>query len=167
MDILLAKRQKVEKSPKVEENFAISPASTRTKFEELQEHQSPQKNDTTSKRDGSTPCTNGNLHPKKRKRVKKSSKKRKCTKVIAQKSGSFKWCCNNCPALFDKEQSVKAHLKQEHHYATNRLIRQYECKMCPYSDDLEINIIRHLNRDHDENHWNNVKYNFLKLTWDW
>lgn len=168
VDSVPAKRQAVEES----KCGAVPPNNTRSIFirvrpiAEMLEHPTPQKNNTTNETSGSSSSTSKDSHPK-RKRKKKSSKKGKRSKVAAQKSGFFKWCCNNCSERFDEERLVKAHLLLAHQYATDHLIHQFDCNMCEYSNDSELDIKSHLNTVHGESDWSNkVKCNFNKITSD-
>lgn len=173
METVAAKRQAVEE-PKQDDNIAASSDSPRNSFirvrpiEELLAPSSSQNIDTTSKANDVSSCISGDSRPKILTvkfpaRAKKSSKKRKRAKRIVLRSGSFKWCCNNCPASFNTEPLVKAHLLLVHHYATDRLIRQFDCTMCQYSDDLETTIRSHLNTEHGESDWSKVKCNYKTI----
>lgn len=172
VETVAAKRQAVAESTQ-DENIATASNSPRNTFirvrpiAELLAPSSSQTTDTASKANGVSACTSENSLPKiltiqSPTRVKKSKKRKRSKRVVLQ-SGSFKWCCNICTAQFNTEPLIKAHLLLTHHYATDRLIRQFDCTMCPYSDDLESTIRYHLSKEHDESDWSKVKCNYKTI----
>lgn len=116
---------------------------------------------------GSNPSTGRNRVPNVRKRameMDRPPKKSKPTKMAAPKSESFKWCCNNCSESFNQRQLIKAHLQHAHHYAPNRLIYQYECKICQYPNDSVSDIKSHMSTAHAETDLkNHVKCNYKRI----
>lgn len=91
------------------------------------------------------------------------AKKSKSTIAATPKPRPIKWCCNICSATFNQQQLVKAHLQHAHHYATNRLIYQFDCTLCRYSNDLVSNIKSHMSTAHAENDLSHVKCNYKRM----